>query len=358
MKVRIDSFPENSADWGAEERFRDASAKAVSQVMRRCRLHVAPSEIAIAFRPPSAEAVNRSKPATGSRPRGPSQDGPSVSKGDTDDADFSGLLSAPRVNAGLLCLNPETMELIQHALDRERVRSLVYERWGLSQIDPFPRTTLNFSGPPGSGKTLAAHYIAEKLGKKILEVTYANVVSKFFGQTPKNLAALFQFASREDAVVFIDEAEPLLSARIGEVSDGADHAINTMRNQLLSVMEKTPIFSIVASNLASSYDKAFESRLLTIHFPQPDQKLSERIWNAHLPDSLPKAGDVTPHFLAAQFQDLNGRQIARAVIEAAHRAAIQDQSELRLQDFEWAVTLVRKSCTCTGFNDPSPVRPR
>lgn len=345
MKVRIDGFPENDADLNAEERFRDASAKAVSEVIRRCRLNVVPSEVAIAFRANSSRPVSLLGSVASSRPRSPSEDGPSVTRSQADETDFSRLVSTPHVNAGLLCLEPATMERIQHALDRVRVRSLVYEKWGLSRLDPFPRTTLNFSGPPGTGKTLAAHYIAKQLGKNILEVTYADAVSKYFGQSARNLASLYQFALREDAIVFIDEAEALLSTRISEVSDGADHAINTMRNQLLSVMEKTPIFSIVASNLASSYDKAFESRLLTIHFSLPDQQLRERIWRAHLPDSLPIAEDVTPDHLAARFSDLNGRQIARAVIEAAHRAAIQDQLKLHRHDFDWAVKMVMETCT-------------
>jgi ATP-dependent 26S proteasome regulatory subunit len=339
MKVRIDGFPEGTTDLQAEERFRDASARAVSDAIRRCRVNGAPTEIAIAFRSKSPQSGNDLGSPTSSR----AQRAP-LGGSLTDETDFSRLLSTPRANADSLCLDPTTMERIQHALDRVRVKSLVYEQWGLKQVDPYPRTTLSFSGSPGTGKTLAAHYIARQLGKKIIAVTYADAVSKYFGQSARNLTALYQFALKEDAIVFIDEAESLLSTRIDVISDGADHAINTMRSQLLSVMETTPIFSIVASNLAASYDKAFESRLLTIHFSLPDQHLRERIWRSHLPDSLPIAEEVTPEHLAARFPNLNGRQIARAIIEAAHRAAIQGQPKVVMLDFDWAIKMVMETC--------------
>lgn len=272
----------------------------------------------------------------------------------TDEPDFARLVSNPQDNADdLLCLAPHTSKRIWFEIERVRVRPIVYERWGLRSVFPYPRTTLNFAGPSGTGKTLAAHYVAKKLGKPLLAASYADIVSKYIGQTARNLHALFRFAAQEDVVVLIDEAEAFLSQRIEDISDGTDHTINSMRNQLLTELEKTPITSIVASNLAHTYDKAFQARVSTIHFPLPDQKVQERIWRAHLPKSVPLAPNITPTRLAQEFRRLDGRQIASVVDKAATWAVIENQPAVRMQDFKLAVGAVT---TTLDQRKPKPAK--
>lgn len=254
--------------------------------------------------------------------------------------DLNGLVSNPRSNCECLRLDGAAQEAIAAAISRFNVRALVYDKWGLSSVDPVPRLSLNFSGAPGTGKTLAAHYIAKSLGKKIIEVSYADVVSKYFGEAAKNLSKLYEFAVECDAVLFVDEAETLLSRRGESSAGGVDHAVNSMRSQLLILMERSPIISIFATNLVNSYDTAFLSRMITVHFPMPNLDARSLIWEAHLPQTLPLEHDIAPEILANRFDGLNGRQISRGVVEAAHRAACRGAHKLSLEDFDWAVGFV------------------
>src|SRR5258708_26619909 len=100
------------------------------------------------------------------------------------------------------------------------IQHLVFEHWNLKTIEPFPQVALNFYGPPGTGKTLAAHAIARRLQRKILLVTYAQIESKFLGDGSKNVEAVFFAPQRDDALLFIDEADSPLSKRRANVHEG------------------------------------------------------------------------------------------------------------------------------------------
>jgi len=136
------------------------------------------------------------------------------------------------------CIVPDTVkEELLSAIDVIRVEKQVFHDWGLKKIEPFPRTCLNFYGQPGTGKTLAAHAIAQILGRPILIASYAEIESKFHGDGPKNVQAIFYAAERDNAVLFIDEADSLLSKRLTEVTQGSEQAINSMRSQLFICLE-------------------------------------------------------------------------------------------------------------------------
>ena len=322
MRVKVVGFPEGF-DPQAEHQLSENVAVSVAKTLQRFKIEERPNSILVSFKRDQSPNV---------RP---------TERIDSDDIpDFSKLISPPRSNASRLKLTSATAELVENAIVRASVSDLVYNQWGLNNIDPCPRLSLNFVGPPGTGKTLAAHYIASSLGKKILEVSYADIVSKYFGEAAKNLAYLYRYASDSNAVLFIDEAETLLSKRGSGQDGGADHAVNSMRSQLLILIEKTPILSIFASNLVSSYDEAFLSRMISVPFELPDEKLRFEIWRAHLPENMPLEIEVNPIILAANYPGLNGRQISRSVIEAAFKAAIAGKRTVSLDDFEWAISSV------------------
>jgi len=336
MRVRVTSFP-GSTKRGAEEAFRDSIAGSISQAIRSLQIADMPVAATIEFLP-AAGAPQTKAAGVGTGAARESSD-------QSDQIDFSSLVSQPRPNADALRLPDFTFQSLQSAIRRVSVSKIVYEDWGLKAIDPIPRLSLNFAGPPGTGKTLAAHFIARQLGRRIIEISYADIVSKYFGEAARNLARLYDFASRSDAILFVDEAETLLSRRSAASTEGADHAVNSMRSQLLILMEKTPILSIFASNLLTSYDDAFISRLITVQFQMPDLNQRQEIWKSHLPESLPLASGVSPAILARRYDEVNGRQIARAVIEAAHRAAILCRKFISAEDFDWAVDFVRGPMT-------------
>jgi SpoVK/Ycf46/Vps4 family AAA+-type ATPase len=157
----------------------------------------------------------------------------------------------------------------------------VFDEWNLREIEPFPRTALNFHGPTGTGKTLAAHAIASYLNMPILVTSYAQIESKYHGEGPKNVEAIFYAAERDGALLFIDEADSLLSKRLSNVSQGSEQAINSMRSQLLISLGQFSGVVIFATNFVESYDRAFRSRVRDVFFPLPDEKTRAEIWRRH-----------------------------------------------------------------------------
>lgn len=218
------------------------------------------------------------------------------------------------------------LDTLLSAVDAIEVEFTVFDEWGLRKIQPNPRTVLNFYGPPGTGKTLAAHAIAARLGKPILLASYADIESKFHGDGPKNLKAIFYAAERDGALLFIDEADSLLSKRLTEVNSGSEQAINSMRSQLLICLEQFRGIVIFATNLVENYDKAFETRVRHIHFPMPDEKCRREIWHQHLPAELPLVADVSLDELA-KVEDVCGREIREAVLDAANRVALKAKKQ-------------------------------
>lgn len=200
------------------------------------------------------------------------------------------------------------------------LRPLVFGEWGLAQIEPNPSVAVNFRGPPGTGKTMAAHAVAERLGRPIMLSRLSDLESKFHGDGPKNLVELFRSAREHDALLFLDEAESLLSRRYAAPDQAAENAINSMRTELLMALDSFEGVVVFATNLPDSYDSAIDSRLFHVDFPLPDTGALTAIWRAHLPERLPLADDVCVPELAA-VPGASGRDVQRAVISAALSAA-------------------------------------
>jgi ATP-dependent 26S proteasome regulatory subunit len=240
------------------------------------------------------------------------------------------------------------------AVDLAAVQTLVFEDWGLKAIEPFPRTALNFHGPPGTGKTMAAHALAHRMNRKILVASYAEIESKFHGDGPKNVKAIFHAAQRDGSILFIDEADSLLSKRLTSVTQGSEQAINSMRSQLLICLESFSGAVIFSTNLVGNYDKAFETRVRHVHFPLPEEGERCAIWRNHLPSALPIDVDVQPEVLG-KIEDLCGRDIKNAVIDAAVRAALTKAEYIKAVDFEAAVQRIKDSRINNNTKEPVPL---
>lgn len=237
---------------------------------------------------------------------------------------------------------PENLlEELRTAISLVRLEPLVFDDWGLRGIEPFPRSALNFHGGPGTGKTLAAHAVASALNKPILVASYAQIESKYHGDGPKNVEALFHAARTQEAVLFIDEADSLLSRRLTNVTQGSEQAINSMRSQILICLERHKGVVIFATNLAENYDRAFESRIRHIHFPQPDHIARTLLWKMHLPEKLPLHPDVEPLSLARLSEGFCGRDIKNAVVNAALTVARRGDSAVDHADLTDAIRRIQ-----------------
>ena len=237
---------------------------------------------------------------------------------------------------------PENVQRkIEESLATIEYEGKVFNEWGLYEIQPYPASALNFFGPPGTGKSMTAEAIAQKVGKKILRVTYADVESKYHGEGPKMVKAIFMAAERTNSVLFFDEADSLLSKRLTNTNDGTAQAINSMRSQLTTCLDSFKGIVIFATNLIVNYDRAFLTRLISVEFQRPDVETRIKIWNRH----IKAPNDGTPHRLniplsedvdtlvLAQKYDFVGREIRNAVISACVKAAMKKNNFVCQADF-------------------------
>ncbi len=232
-------------------------------------------------------------------------------------------------------LPQQVKDKIEESLAIVECEQKVFKEWGLSVIQPNPSSALSFYGPSGTGKTMAAEAIAHKLNKKILKVSYADIESKFHGEGPKMVKAIFLAAEKEEAVLFIDESDSLLSKRLTNVTQGSEQAINSMRSQLLICLEEFKGIVIFATNLVVNYDQAFLTRLISVEFVKPDKECREKIWNVHISGNgmnIPLSNDVNVGELAEKYE-FCGRDIRKAVISACVAVAMHNGDIVTQADF-------------------------
>jgi len=263
----------------------------------------------------------------------------------------SAMVQDPLYTFDQLILPKNTYDAIIRAAQVLSVEDVVFNQWGLRRIEPHPKAALNFFGPPGTGKTLAAHAIASFLGKKIMIASYAEIESKYHGEGPKNVKKIFQDAEKEDAVLFIDEADSLLSKRLTNVTQGAEQAINSMRSQLLICLEQFHGVVVFATNLIKNYDKAFETRIQHVEFVMPDKECRKKIWQQHLLPGLPLDADVSIEVLA-EIDGVCGRDIRNVVIQTAIRAAL-NKSSISLNGLQSVLSEIKQKQTeCNPESEP------
>jgi len=177
-----------------------------------------------------------------------------------------------------------------------------------------------FAGPSGTGKSYAAEVVANALGWPLFRVDLGLLVSKYIGETEKNLNALFDAAHGETVVLLFDEADSLFAKR-GEVKEARDRYANMEVSHLLSRIERHSGPCILTSNLREQIDSAFTRRFQAlIDFPRPDAQARDRLWRLHIPPGAPRDADVDPEVLGHEY-NLSGAQIRNAALHAAFLAA-------------------------------------
>jgi SpoVK/Ycf46/Vps4 family AAA+-type ATPase len=179
-----------------------------------------------------------------------------------------------------------------------------------------------FSGPPGTGKTMAGDVIANELSLTLYKIDLSQVVSKYIGETEKNLERIFTAAQSTNAILFFDEADALFGKR-SEVKDAHDRYANIEVGYLLQKMEEYEGVAILATNLRSHMDDAFVRRMHAIvEFPFPDEMHRRRIWEVLFPPEAPLGEDVDFWSLAREVR-LAGGNIKTIVLTAAFYAAAE-----------------------------------
>ena len=249
----------------------------------------------------------------------------------------------PRYTFDDIILNKSTYDAIRDVLVLYEKRELLFDVWGLGATHKEQnRAGINLYGHSGTGKSMAAHAIAHRLGRRILTVDYSQIESKYVGETSKNLVALFKYAKETGSVIFFDEADALLSRRVTDMSSSTDVSVNQTRSVLLVLINEYDDLIIFASNFISNYDPAFMRRILAhIKFELPEEEERRKLWELYIPKQMPTDADIM--LLAQKFPGITGSDISNAVLNASLRAAAENEPLVRHANFENAVTRIIES---------------
>lgn len=215
---------------------------------------------------------------------------------------------------------------LRELCDQVHYRTRVLEAWGFERKLALGKG-LNalFTGPPGAGKTMAADILAGALDLDLYKIDLSSVVSKYIGETEKNLAHIFADAGAGNAILFFDEADALFGKR-SDVKDAHDRYANLEISYLLQKIEEYDGVVILATNLRQNLDRAFLRRMrFIIDFPFPDAADRRRIWEGIWPDAAPLAADLDLDALARQFE-ISGGSIRSIALAAAFLAAADESS--------------------------------
>jgi SpoVK/Ycf46/Vps4 family AAA+-type ATPase len=226
-----------------------------------------------------------------------------------------------------LIVPPDDARQLRELAARHRRRDVVYRQWRFPPL-PSTGTVALFAGPSGTGKTLAAEVVAGELGLDLYKVDLSAVVSKYIGETEKNLERIFGAAAAGDLVLFFDEADALFGKR-SEVSDAHDRYANIEVAYLLQRLETYDGLVVLATNLQRNIDQAFLRRISTaIDFTLPEEEQRRAIWSRSFPATAPVA-ELDLDFLARQFK-ITGGIIRNATLGAAFLAA-EDGSPITMR---------------------------
>ena len=233
-----------------------------------------------------------------------------------------------------IILPQETLSIIEDALVKLQYRDLIYEDWGFKKVDPLGNgAVFNFYGPPGTGKTRTAEALAGELGMPFLNVDYGNLVSKYHGDTPKNIERAFENAKRQEALLFFDEADTVLSKRAKTIGQALDQETNLSKSTFLKQLEIFDGVCVFATNEPAMYDDAFKRRLaFDVEFKLPDFEMRKKIWSLHIVEGIPLADDREDiiNSAAEASESFSGGDILKAMRQALPKAIVKNPENPKL----------------------------
>lgn len=225
-----------------------------------------------------------------------------------------------------LVLSESSRQLLMDVCNRIRHKHQVENVWGFGAKSAYGKgISILLFGPPGTGKTMSAQVIAGELNLPLYRIDLSRIVSKYIGETAKNLDLVFTEAKSSNVILFFDEADSLFSKRT-EVKNSNDRHANSESAYLLQKIEEYSGISILATNFANNLDEAFRRRInyiVNIHMPSGKQRLT--LWESAFPAQAPLAEDIDFPLLADNLE-ISGSVIKSAAIQSAFFAADQGEA--------------------------------
>lgn len=236
-----------------------------------------------------------------------------------------------------MVISESLRDAIEDAISIFKYRSKLFDDWNLGRVIKRPiNVCINFYGQPGTGKTMAAHAVAKALSMKLIKVNYADIESKYVGETSKNLVRLFGEAEEKNAIILFDEADALLSRRVTDMSSATDVSVNQTRSVLLTMLDSFPGMVLFTTNFISNYDPAFMRRIPNhIEFPTPDENTRVMLLKHYLDGIVPHSINILE--VAKKYEGITGSDISNALVNSAVRTARSGRAEIEQIDFENAI---------------------
>ncbi len=263
----------------------------------------------------------------------------------------------PKWDFSNIVLDKEIIQRIEEVLLLIEHNNKIYEEWGLSDIDKSngKSFSINFYGFSGTGKSITAEAIAKRLNKKIIKINYADIESKYVGDTPKNITKVFEKAKETNAILFFDEADSILGKRLSDIRNSTDTSVNLTRSVMLTQLDDFEGIVIFATNFYKNYDKAFIRRIFAhIEFLKPSLEGREKIWKLYLPTKLPLTEQVDIKKLSEESDGLTASDIKNIVLKSAIRTLSLNQDKVSLETFLEVINELKESqldCDKTYINN-------
>lgn len=223
-------------------------------------------------------------------------------------------LIVPEWELGEIVLSTKVKDSIEDVVAFCRNKSKIVEEWELLKFlkGKGGTTAINFFGPPGTGKSIVAEALANEIGYKLIKADYSEITDSLLGGTEKKLTELFQRAEKNNALLFFDEADGLLGQR--QSGGKSTESTNQIKSHLLTLMDRSNIVIIFATNFFENYDKAFFRRILFhVQFEMPTYEERLELWKFHLSNKVPKT--ITYEVLAEESKYLAGGDIKNIALK-------------------------------------------
>lgn len=227
-------------------------------------------------------------------------------------------ISEPKYSLDDVILSETVKKEIERIVSYLKYNDKIFKEWNLQSVIKHHNLSVNLYGESGTGKTMTAHAIAKMLNKKIVIVSYAEIESKYVGETSKNLVGLFKFAKENDAVILFDEADALLSRRVTAMNSATDVSVNQTRNTLLKILDDYDGIIFFTTNFIQNFDSAFIRRIFGhVKFEMPNRETRYALWNHYLLDTIPCDDRKSVIEKISDVEGITGADISTAILKAA-----------------------------------------
>lgn len=231
-------------------------------------------------------------------------------------------ISEPKFDISDVILAESIKNEIKRIVSYLKYHDKIFQEWNLQSVIKEHNLSVNFYGESGTGKTMTAHAIAKMLNKKILIVNYAEIESKYVGETSKNLVNLFRYAKENKAIILFDEADALLSKRVTAMYSATDVSVNQTRNTLLKILDDYDGIIFFTTNFIQNFDSAFVRRIFShVKFDIPNKETRCLLWEHYLLETIPCDDRQTIIANISEIDGVTGADISTAVLKASIDAA-------------------------------------